>query len=100
MVEDSRERPKSAVALEAGANPASLPRIVAAGRGELAEQILRLAFENNVKVRQDADLAELLATLDIDHEIPAEAVMAVAEILSRVFQANAALAKDAETKSE
>jgi flagellar biosynthesis protein len=96
MVEDSSTTPKSAVALEQGKDPAGLPRIVAAGRGELAEQILRLAFENNVKVRQDADLAELLATLDIDHEIPAEAVVAVAEILSRVFEANAALVREAE----
>lgn len=81
-----------AVALDASTDPSSLPKIVASGRGVLAEQILRLAFENNIKVRQDADLAELLATLDLDHDIPAEAVVAVAEILAKVFEANAALA--------
>jgi flagellar biosynthesis protein len=82
-----------AVALEAGAGDGTLPKIVASGRGVLAEQILKLAFENNVKVRQDADLAELLATLDIDHEIPAEAIVAVADILARVFEANAKMAE-------
>lgn len=68
-----------------------LPRIVATGRGKLAEQILELAFANGVRVREDANLAEILATLDLDSEIPSEAIVAVAEILTRVYEANAAL---------
>jgi flagellar biosynthesis protein len=39
-------------------------------------------------VRQDADLAELLAVLELDQEIPVEAFTAVAEILSYVYRAN------------
>ena len=84
---------KTAVAIEAGRTPSSLPRVIASGRGHLAEQILRVAFENDVKVRQDEDLVELLAMLDLDHHIPAEAVIAVAEVLARVFEANSALGK-------
>lgn len=84
---------KTAVAIEGGREPDSLPRVIASGRGLLAEQILRLAFENDIKVRQDEDLVEILAVLDLDHHIPAEAVIAVAEILARVFEANAALGK-------
>jgi flagellar biosynthesis protein len=77
-----------AVALE-DANPGSdLPVITAAGRGKIAEQILQLAFENNIKVREDSDLAEILATIEIDSPIPGEAFMAVAEILSYVYRAN------------
>jgi flagellar biosynthesis protein len=91
---ESRHGPATAVALEAGKNPDSLPKIIASGRGVLAEQILRLAFENDIKVREDADLAELLAKLDLDHEIPPEAVVAVAEILARVFEANVAMTKN------
>lgn len=83
--------PKTAVAIEGGSNPNALPRVIASGRGLLAEQILRLAFENNIKVRQDEDLVELLAMLDLDHHIPAEAVIAVAEVLARVFEANSTL---------
>lgn len=89
---DAPRKPGIAVALEAGKTDNALPKIVASGRGVLAEQILQLAFENNVKVREDADLAELLATLDLDHDIPPEAVVAVAEILARVFEANAHMA--------
>jgi flagellar biosynthesis protein len=64
------------------------PRVIAAGRGTVAEQILALAFANGVKVREDADLAELLSAVDLDSEIPLEAFTAVAEILSYVYRAN------------
>ena len=69
--------------------PDSLPKIVASGRGKLAEQILEIAFAKGVKVREDADLAELLAKLDLDTPIPSEAIVAVAEILAKVYEANA-----------
>ncbi|EGY01989.1 flagellar biosynthetic protein FlhB [Nitrospirillum viridazoti Y2] len=68
-----------------------LPRIVATGQGAVAEQILELAFANGVKVRQDADLAEILSVIDIDSEIPIEALAAVAEILAHVYRANGRL---------
>lgn len=75
------------VALESS-DEGRAPRVVAAGRGTVAEQILALAFANGVKVREDADLAELLSAVDLDSEIPLEAFTAVAEILSYVYRAN------------
>ena len=70
----------------------SLPKVIASGYGKLAEQILELAFVKGIKVRSDADLAELLATLDLNTPIPSEAIVAVAEILAKVYEANARLA--------
>ena len=70
--------------------PDSLPKVVASGRGTIADKILEIAFAEGVKVREDADLAELLAAADIDSEIPIEAFIAVAEILRYVYMANAA----------
>lgn len=64
------------------------PRITAKGRGAVAEQILNIAFERGVKVRTDADLAEILAAVEVDCEVPLEALAAVAEILSYVYRAN------------
>lgn len=78
----------TAVAIRDGAEKGSLPVITAAARGALAEKILQIAFENDIKIREDADLAELLAELEIDSPIPTEALMAVAEILSYVYRAN------------
>jgi flagellar biosynthesis protein len=62
-------------------------RVVASGRGALAEAILAVAFEHGVKVREDADLVELLAAVDVDSPIPLEAFAAVAEILAYLYQA-------------
>lgn len=67
------------------------PKVVAGGRGRIAEQILEIAFAHGVKVREDADLAQLLSSIDVDSEIPPEAFAAVAEILIYVYQANNAL---------
>lgn len=64
------------------------PKVVASGRGAVAKKILDQAFASGVKVREDADLAQLLAAVDIDSVIPLEAFMAVAEILAYVYQAN------------
>ncbi len=77
-----------AVALHYEAGNHHLPHVVASGYGTVAEQILELAFANGVKVRQDSALAEILAAVDVDSPIPLEALVAVAEILSRVYQAN------------
>ena len=77
-----------AVALKYIKEHDSAPRVVAGGRGTIAEQILQIAFANGVKVREDADLAELLSAIDLDSEIPLEAFAAVAEILAYVYRAN------------
>lgn len=72
----------------------SLPQVVASGYGEVAKQILDLAFAHGVKVREDADLAEILAALDIGTDIPLEALHVVTEILSRVYAANGKIIQD------
>lgn len=77
-----------AVALQDALTPDDVARITAAGRGKIAEQILQIAFENGINVREDGALAEMLATIELDSPIPSEAFMAVAEILSYVYQAN------------
>lgn len=96
---------KIAVALQHDLATDAIPRITATGRGKLAEQILELAFRNNVKVRHDPDLAEVLSALEVDWEIPVEVFAAVAEILSYVYKANGITApwekeKSAEPGSE
>ncbi|HIF24678.1 MAG TPA: hypothetical protein EYG18_10125 [Micavibrio sp.] len=87
---NSRIKPKRqvAVALEDSKTGKELPRITAAGRGRIAEQILQMAFENDIKVREDGALAEMLASVELESPIPTEAFMAVAEILSYVYRAN------------
>ena len=78
-----------AVAVKDSGEDGTLPRLVASGRGAVAEQILQIAWAHDIKVREDADLVEILSAIDIDSDIPVEAVAAVAEIMSYVYRANA-----------
>ncbi|MCH8154037.1 MAG: EscU/YscU/HrcU family type III secretion system export apparatus switch protein [Proteobacteria bacterium] len=83
-----------AVAIDNHPGRSGTPRVVAKGRGALAEQILQIAFDRGIRVRSDADLAEILATMEIDSEIPLQALAAVAEILSYVYRVQATAASD------
>lgn len=78
----------AAVAIKHELEKQNLPTISAAGYGAVAEKILEIAFESGVKVREDADLAQMLAAIELESEIPSEALVAVAEILSYVYRAN------------
>lgn len=82
------DKNKTAIALtyDRGVDPA--PTVSAKGKGYVAEQIIALAKEHGIEVRQDADLAQMLDTVDIDTPIPMEAYVAVAEILSYIYGVN------------
>ena len=79
---------QTAVAIKDRTAERQVPQVVATGRGKIAEQILQLAFENGIKVKEDSALAEMLASVEIDSPIPSEAFMAVAELLYYVYRAN------------
>ena len=76
----------AAIQYERGSEHA--PVVTASGKGFIAEQILAIAFERGIKVREDAELVEILSLVDVDSPIPLEAFTAVAEILAYVYQAN------------
>ena len=68
------------------------PRVIASGRGAVAEQILQIAFDRGVKVRKDSDLAEILAAVEVESEIPLAALAGVAEILRYLYQTDRPIA--------
>ena len=82
-------RRAKAVAIKDASQSGKIPKIIATGEGTFADQILQIAWANNIKVREDADLIEILSAIDIDSEIPIETFAAVAEILTYVYRANA-----------
>jgi flagellar biosynthesis protein len=57
------------------------PKVVAAGRGEIAEKILAAARDAGVPIREDRALAEALAALEVGTEIPPQLYEAVAQAL-------------------
>ncbi len=80
MEDKKRNAPKQAVALEY--NPEdNAPKVIAMGRGALAERIIEQAKEANVPVHRDDKLANTLSKLEIGDMIPPELYEVVAEIL-------------------
>jgi len=80
--------PTTAIALRYSPETGSAPKIVAKGEGFVAEEILQIARENDIPLRQDPALAGALATLDIGAQIPPELFRAVAEVLAFVYKMN------------
>ena len=66
------------------------PRVVAVGRGILAERILESAREHGVPLEVNAPLAEALSTIELETEIPVELYGAMAVILAFILHASAA----------
>ena len=89
---DEREErptpPKTAVALKYDRLKNRAPSVAATGRGPVAERILQIAREHNVPVREDPDLVQLLAKLDLGDAIPGELYPIVAEVFAFVYRLN------------
>lgn len=86
-VENTGKRQK-AIALEQKDSRLDIPKITATGAGQNAEKILRLAFDNDVKVRKDEELVEILSQFDEGSLIPLDALNVVSEILCHVYREN------------
>ena len=80
LQDKKREKPKQAIALEYDPDEAA-PRVIATGKGALAERIIERAKESDVPVHRDDKLAETLSRLEIGDMIPRELYEVVAEIL-------------------
>jgi flagellar biosynthesis protein len=91
MSPDRPEKSAKAVALRYAADKDAAPRVVAKGRGYLAEAIQAIARENHVPLLEDPNLVEVLEALDLHLEIPPELYRAVAEVLVFVYRLNGKL---------
>ncbi len=80
MAENKKNKVKTAVALEYDPNDAA-PKVIATGRGIIAEKIIEKAQEADVPIHRDDKLADTLSRLEIGEMIPPELYEAVAEIL-------------------
>jgi flagellar biosynthesis protein len=73
---------KKTVALKYDQNSDRAPKIIASGKGSIAEQIIKKARQENIPIREDKDVVQVLAELNIGDEIPEELYSVIAEILS------------------
>ena len=62
------------------------PKVLAAGSGEVAKNIINLAKSHDIPIKEDADLVEVLSKVDLNEEVPPNLYKAVAEIFSFLYQ--------------
>lgn len=85
MAKTEIDQRKSAIALTY-AQTDSAPRVVAKGRGAIAEQIIARAREHGVYVHESPELVSLLMQIDLDQRIPPQLYIAVSELLAWIYR--------------
>lgn len=78
-----------AVALNYEKGSREAPRVVAKGRGLVAERIVALAEDNGVVIEANPVLAEALSGVELDEAIPLELYEAVAVVIGYVLRTGA-----------
>lgn len=61
------------------------PQVTAKGRGEIADEIIRLAREHDIPLYEDVELVNLLARLDLGDEIPEALYITVARVIAFAY---------------
>lgn len=61
------------------------PIVTASGEGSIAEEILRIAREHHIPLKEDALLAELLSDLNLGEEIPPILYRVIAEVIAYAY---------------
>lgn len=93
---------KQAVAIKYDQEMGKAPLIVAKGMGEIAEQIIALAEENDIHIHESPELVEVLIRLELGDEIPESLYRAIAEVIAFAYslkQSPAEIIKAVEKKT-
>lgn len=88
MTHNPADTRRAAVALKYDAATDDAPKVIAKGRGLVAEKIMALAREQGIPMREDPDLVQMLTQIDLDQEIPPSLYKVVAELLAFVYRLN------------
>ncbi|MCA1062356.1 EscU/YscU/HrcU family type III secretion system export apparatus switch protein [Rossellomorea sp. AcN35-11] len=91
-MKDTHER-KEAIALGYDQTVESAPKVLAKGKGIIAENILAQAEEHHIPVQEDKSLLSLLGKLDIGESIPEELYGAVAEVFAFIYRLDRDISK-------
>ena len=74
-----------AVAVKYDVEKGRAPKIVATGKGLIAQEILKLAEDHSVPLYEDVTMANLLSKLELETEVPPELFSMVSEVLAFVY---------------
>lgn len=79
------QQPRRELAVALKYDGENTPRVTAKGSGDLAERIVALAIEHNIPMQENALLANTLAQLELNAEIPPALYLSVAEIIAFAY---------------
>ena len=88
MNNKDKNKKNSAVSLKYDTRISKSPLVTAKGKGLIADKIIALAKENNVPIKEDPDLVQLLSHVDLNREIPSSLYKVVAELFSFIYKLN------------
>jgi flagellar biosynthesis protein len=88
MSKKNKVKQFKAVALSYESTKNVSPKVVATGKGEVAEKIIEKAKEHHVPIQNDPSLVELLSQLEVNQVIPEQLYNAVAEVLAFIYKAD------------
>lgn len=86
MPPPSKEDDRALAVALAYAPGEAAPKIVAKGRGLIAEAIVARAKEHGIYVHESKELVALLSQVDLDDHIPPQLYMAIAELLAWLYR--------------
>lgn len=84
MQDDILDRKVAALKYQHGIDVA--PKLVAKGKGYVADQIMALAKANNIPIHEDRNMVEILSAIDLYEQIPPQLYRAVAEVLAFIYR--------------
>ena len=77
---------KKAAALKYDKSKDRAPKVIAKGKGQSAENIIKIAELHNLPIKKDEDLIELLSKVELNKEVPEKLYRAVAEVFSFIYK--------------
>jgi flagellar biosynthesis protein len=77
---------KKAVALRFDKTQENAPRVIASGKGESAENIIKIAKIHDLPIQKNEDLVELLSKVELNREVPDNLYKAVAEVFAFIYK--------------
>lgn len=81
-----KQNKQEAVALSYEKNKDIAPKIIASGKGYIADHIINLAHDHDIPIHKDEELVKILSALELNSQIPLETYSIVASILSAISE--------------
>ena len=89
----NRDRPIAPIAVALSYAGQGAPSVTATGRGAIADVIVRVARDHGVPLRSTPELAQILATVELDNEVPEPLYRAVAEVLAFAYRLRGSMSR-------